>query len=190
MIAAPTRRFTVDEYHRMSELGILSHTERTELLNGEIFQMVAQGKAHAVATRKAGDVFKFGLDRNRYTVHIQAPITLNDRSEPQPDVTVTVSDPQEFATHHPGPEEILLLIEVSDSSLKYDLETKAVAYAIAGIEEYWVLDVDNRRLFVHQQPTLTGYRTTDAYTDADEIAPLVLKDFKVQIADMLSPIIN
>ncbi|MEO0540855.1 MAG: Uma2 family endonuclease [Cyanobacteria bacterium P01_A01_bin.105] len=188
MTAAPTRRFTVDEYYRMSELGIFSPNERTELLNGEIFQMVAQGKAHAVATRRTGNIFRFGLD-HRFAVHVQAPITLNERSEPQPDVTVTVADSQDFITHHPGPDEILLLIEASDSSLKHDLETKSLAYAVAGIVDYWVLDVVNRELVAFQQPSPTGYQITQTYTDADRVTPLSFKEFDVRVADLLPPLV-
>ncbi|MEL6136375.1 MAG: Uma2 family endonuclease [Cyanobacteria bacterium J06626_23] len=187
MNSALISRFTVSKYHRMSELGILFHTERTELLNGEIFQLIDKSTAHAAA-RRTGDVFLLGL-KGEYAVHIKAPISLDEQSEPYPDVTVTVTDPEDFITHHSGPDEILLLIEVADSSLKHDLETKAAAYAIAGIVEYWVLDVDNRRLFVFHQPTASGYQTTKTYTDVDAIAPLFFKDFEIHIADMLPPVI-
>ena len=193
MIAAPTRRFTVDEYYRMSELGILTHTERTELLNGEIFQLVAHGKAHAVAIRRTGSLFTVGL-AGRFETQIQLPVTLNEYSEPQPDIAITIPDPHDFLTHHPSPEEILLLIEVADSSLQHDLETKASAYSVAGIAEYWVLDVNERNLFVLRQPTPAGYRSTVTYTDADTVIPLrfedFFEDFKVRVADMLPPIVN
>ncbi len=187
MTAALLRRFTVNEYHRMSELGILFHTERTELVNGTIFQLIDKSTAHSAATRRTWDLFSMRL-RGRYTVHTKAPVALNEQSEPYPDLAVTVVDPQDFITHHPGPDEILLLVEVADVSLRHDLETKASAYAIAGINEYWVLDVNDRRLFMFQQPTSAGYQFTVTYTDADTLAPLAFKDFEVRVADMLPPV--
>ena len=151
MVASQTRRFTVDEYNRMSELGILTATEHTELVNGEIITMIAKGFAHASAVLRTQECFQEALGR-RIFVRAQDPIRLSNHSEPEPDIVIAARDPLAYSTHHPSPDEILLVIEVADSSLKYDLKTKAPLYAAAGIKEYWILDVMERQLYTFRQP--------------------------------------
>lgn len=151
MVASQTRRFTVDEYTRMSELGILAETEHTELINGEIVTMVAKGFAHASATTRIKTIFELAL-QNQAIIRVQDPIRLSNHSEPESDITIAACDPLAYSTHHPSPKEVWLVIEVADSSLKYDLETKAPMYAAAGIEEYWILDVIERQLYTFRQP--------------------------------------
>jgi Uma2 family endonuclease len=188
MVAAQTHRFTVSEYHRMSELGILSPTERTELINGEIITMAAKGTAHTSATTRTKKLFELAL-QDQATIRVQDPIRLNDFSEPEPDVVIAVSDSLDYSTHHPTPEEVLLVIEVADSSLKYDLEVKAPLYAAAGITEYWVLDVIERQLHSFRQPAEGRYQWQTILADALEIAPLAFPAVIVKITQMLPPVV-
>jgi Uma2 family endonuclease len=186
MVAVRPRHFTVSEYHRMSEFGILPSGERTELLNGQIITMAAKGTAHSSAVLLTQDFFKERLGRKVF-VKSQDPIHLSDDSEPEPDVVLAIRDPLAYSTHHPTAMEVLLVIEVADSSLKYDLETKALAYAKAGISEYWVLDVFDRKLHVFRQPSELGYQSQTILAETLDITPLALPDCVVAIRALLPP---
>ncbi|WP_110987533.1 Uma2 family endonuclease [Acaryochloris thomasi] len=187
MTAVQTRRFTVQEYYRMTEQGILSPTERTELINGEIVKMAAKGTAHTSAVLLVQDVFKESLGRQVF-VKSQDPIQLFNDSEPEPDVAVVKRDPLAYSTHHPIPEEILLVIEVADSSLKYDLETMAVLYARAEIAEYWVLDVLTRQLHIFRQPHQDRYQSQMILAETLDVTPIAFTDCTIAIRDLLPPI--
>jgi Uma2 family endonuclease len=183
------RLWTVAEYHRMAEAGILEHGERVELLEGKIIWMSAKGTAHTCAVGRIDRIFQNAL-KNRAWVSIQDPITLNDRSEPEPDISVVKIDPLDYADHHPTPREVYLIIEVADSSLKFDCETKGKAYSEAGISDYWVLDVVKRQLYVFREPTSQGYQS-QVVLDADAaISPLAFPDFQIQIQQMLPPLVS
>ncbi|MEM8805803.1 MAG: Uma2 family endonuclease [Cyanobacteria bacterium P01_G01_bin.38] len=186
MVAIQTRRFTVEEYIRMSELGILAPAERTELVNGEIITMTAKGTAHTSATTLTKTVFELGL-RNQAIIRVQDLIYLNDYSEPEPDIVIAVQDLLACSTHHPRPDEVLLAIEVADTSLRYDLETKAPMYAAAGINEYWGLDVIERQLHVFRQPADGRYQEQSILAETLEVAPLAFPDLIVPISQMLPP---
>jgi Uma2 family endonuclease len=187
MTAVHARRFTVQEYYRMTEQGILSPTERTELVNGEIIKMVAKETAHTSAVLIVQDVFKERLGRQVF-VKSQDPIRLFDDSEPEPDVAVVKRDPLAYSTHHPLPAEVLLLIEAADSSLKYDLETKAILYARAEISEYWVLDVLERQLHVFRQPHQGRYQSQTILAETLEVTPIAFADCAIAIQDLLPPV--
>lgn len=186
MVAAGPKRFTVDDYHRMSELEILSPTEHTELINGEIVVMAAKGTAHASAVLLTHQLLTKLLNWQLF-VRCEAPICLNDRSEPEPDIAVVQLDPLAYSTRHPTPEDVLLLIEVASSSLQYDLEVKAPLYAAAGIADYWILDVIERELHVFRQPVGNRYQSHSVLAAALSITPIAFADLEIQISHMLPP---
>ena len=186
MVAAGPKRFTVDDYHRMSELEILSPVERTELINGEIVVMAAKGTAHASAVLLTQRLLTRMIGWQLF-VRSEAPIQLNDRSEPEPDITVVRLDPLAYSTHHPTPKDVLLLIEVADSSFKHDLEVKAPTYAAAGIVDYWILDVIERELHVFRQPLGDRYQSHSVLAATLSITPVAFADLDIQISDMLPP---
>ena len=128
------RAFDVHEYHRMAEAGILDEDDRVELIEGEIVQMSPIGSRHqGCVNRLARLLFEFaGRD---YVVHIQGPVRLNERSEPQPDLALLKLRPDFYSERHPTPDDVLLLIEVSETSADYDREVKLPLYAGAGIAE-------------------------------------------------------
>lgn len=138
-----SKRFTVDEYHRLIELGFFTENERVELITGEIFQMTSKVKPHAVCeTRLYGELYK--LIGDMATLRGQQPITLSNYSEPEPDMVIAKNTPDDYLANHPMASDVLLLIEISDSSLKYDQEIKLPVYAEAGINNYWIFNlVDN-----------------------------------------------
>jgi Uma2 family endonuclease len=183
------RLWTVAEYHRMAEAGILEDGERVELLEGQIIWMSAKGTAHTCAVGRIDRILQNAL-KNRAWVSVQDPITLNDKSEPEPDISVVKIDSLDYADHHPTPSEVYLIIEVADSSLKFDCETKGKAYSEAGISDYWVLDVVKRQLYVFREPTFQGYQS-QVTLDADAvISPLEFPDFQINIQQMLPPLVS
>ena len=182
------RLWTVEEYHRMAETGILDDSEHVELLEGKIIWMSAKGTAHRSAVGRSDYLLKEAL-KNRAWVSVQDPITLNDRSEPEPDIAVVKIDPLDYADHHPVPSEVYLVIEVADSSLKFDCETKSKAYAQAGINDYWVLDVVERQLYVFREPTSSGYKTKVILGEQETISPLQFPDLQIGVREILPPTI-
>ncbi|UFP96710.1 Uma2 family endonuclease [Gloeobacter morelensis] len=132
------RAWTVEEYHRMIEAGILTTEDQVELLEGQIVQMSPQKSPHAATTHKASDVLQKILAETAL-IRTQFPITLLPDSEPEPDIVVVRPDPRYYLERHPDAGDILLLIEVSDSTLDYDRRCKAGVYARVGIADYWIL---------------------------------------------------
>ena len=180
------RLWTVEEYHRMNEAGIFAPNERVELLEGRIIWMIAKGTAHRSAVGRIDRLLQDCL-KNRALICVQDPVKLNDRSEPEPDISVVKIDPLDYADHHPTPSEVYLIIEVADSSLKLDCETKAKAYSFSGIKDYWVLDVVKRELHIFRKPTIKGYESQIIFGEDEIVSPLEFPDLQVAISDMLPP---
>ena len=145
MTATREKTWTVEEYHRMIEAGILTEGDNIELLDGRIVEMSPQTPLHAGTTQRS-DRYLQHLLRDLAEIRAQLPITLAS-SEPEPDIAVVCIDPGAYGDHHPNPSEILLLIEVSYSTLQIDRREKALIYARANIAEYWILDQRARRIF-------------------------------------------
>ncbi|MEH2117978.1 Uma2 family endonuclease [Nostoc sp.] len=181
------RLWTVEEYHRMAEAGIFGADERVELLEGKIIWMIAKGTAHRSAVGRTDYLLKNRLG-NRAWVSIQDPVKLNEQSEPEPDIAVVKVDPLDYADHHPTPSEVYLIIEVADSSLKLDCQTKAKAYSQAGITDYWVLDVVSRQLYVFREPTQDGYQSKVILAEDATISPLEFPDLSIAVLEILPPV--
>jgi Uma2 family endonuclease len=180
------RLWTVEEYHRMNEAGIFAPDERVELLEGKILCKSAKSTAHRSATGRINYVLKKRLE-NRAWVSSQELVKLNERSEPEPDISVVKIHPLDYADHHPTPSEVYLIIEVADSSLKLDCETKAQAYSLAGIKDYWVLDVVKRELHIFRNPTENGYESQVIIMESETVSPLEFPDLQIRLSDMLPP---
>ncbi|PZV15190.1 MAG: hypothetical protein DCF22_07715 [Leptolyngbya sp.] len=151
MNVATPKRFTIDEYHRLIQLGFLQESERVELIRGELIQMAAKGTPHTVCCA----ILCRQLDRllgDRAAIRGQDPITLPNQSEPEPDVVVARGRDEDYLAHHPYPQDILLVIEISDSTLTYDQTTKLSLYAEAEIAEYWIVNLSDRQLERYSQP--------------------------------------
>lgn len=181
------RLWTVDEYHRMAEAGIFADDERVELLEGKIIWMIAKGTAHRSAVGRTDRLLQNCL-RNIALICVQDPVKLNNRSEPEPDISVVKIDPLDYADHHPTPSEVYLIIEVADSSLKLDCETKAKAYSQAGIKDYWVLDVVKRELHIFREPTEEGYQSEVILAEDGIVSPLEFPDLQIAVLEMLPPV--
>lgn len=183
------RLWTVEEYHQMAEAGIFHPEERVELIAGQIIRMSAKGTAHTAAVRRTAKVLR-NLLFNQAEAYTQDPIQLNDFSEPEPDIAVVRHDPLDYADHHPTPSEVYLIIEVADSSLKYDRETKGKAYARSGIADYWVLDVNERKLHVFREPTQDGFQSEVILFEEASVSPLQFPALEIALQDMLPPLIS
>lgn len=183
----PLRLLTVEEYHRMAEVGILHPDEKVELIAGQIIRkMSPQGSPHAAAITRTNRLFGRALGDN-VLVRLQLPVILNDFSEPEPNVAVVKADPLDYDDHHPTAEDVYLIVEIADRTLKSDLTVKQKDYARSGIKDYWVLDVNNRRLYVYRQPTEEGYQQEMILGEDDSIAFMQFSDCVILVADMLRP---
>jgi len=183
------RQWTVKEYQKLGEMGFFHPEERVELISGNIIRMSAKGTAHTSATRRTATLLRAILE-NLAAVYTQDPIALDDNSEPEPDIAVVRIDPLDYATHHPTPSEVYLIIEVADSSLAYDREIKAKIYARSGITDYWVLNVNERQLHVFREPADDGYQSEVILGEFSRISPLQFPAFNIAIGEMLPPIIS
>lgn len=154
--APAVHRFTRDEYYRMGEAGLFRN-ERVELLDGEIVTMSPHNPPHAgITSRLAATLIR--LLGERFSVRVQFPIILDDWSEPEPDITVCRFDPDGYVREHPHAAQVLLVIEVADSSLFYDRTQKVSAYASSRIREYWIINLVDRRIEVLSDPDPTDQR--------------------------------
>lgn len=141
---APRRTFDVHEYHRMSEAGILTEDDRIELIEGELTEMSPIGSRHAACVMRLTKLLERAVGE-RYIINIQNPVRLDDLSEPEPDVAVLRYREDFYAESHPAPQDALLLIEISDTSLDYDRTVKLPLYAKHEIPEVWIVDLQSSR---------------------------------------------
>ena len=149
-------RYTVQDYHRMGETGVLRHDDRVELIQGEIFDMSPIGTLHAATVKRLSKALNRAI-ADQAIVSVQDPIVLDDFSEPQPDIALLRFQNDYYASGHPRAEDVLLIIEVADSSLRYDREIKLPLYAGHGIAHAWLVDVEAGRLTAYSQPESNDY---------------------------------
>lgn len=149
-VTPAVHRFTRDEYHRMATTGLFAD-QRVELLDGEIIIMSPKLTSHSYAVTRLMYTLipAFGAGA---IVRVQDPVVLNDRSEPEPDLVVCQADPGQYKQAHPRADQVLLIIEVADSSLSYDRTRKAKAYAQSSIPEYWIVNLQDRQIEVLTEP--------------------------------------
>jgi Uma2 family endonuclease len=174
-------RFSREAYHRMFEIGVLSREQRFELLDGEIVMMSPLGPSNSALI---GRLMNFFVKPLRYaaTCRIQMPIVVSDHSEPEPDVALVQHREDDYFHRHPGPSDIMLIIEVAQSSLRLDLRIKLRLYASSGIVEYWVVDVENQIVIVHRQPNASGYQDVHQFGAEAVIAPLAVPECQLDLS--------
>jgi Uma2 family endonuclease len=180
------RMISVQDYHRMAEAEIFRPDERVELIAGQVIPMAAKGTAHSAAITRINRLLKGRLG-DRVLLRLQDPIELDNYSEPEPDIALVKPDPLDYEDHHPTVSEVFLIIEVADSSLKFDCEVKAIAYAKSGVSDYWVLDVTARKLHVFRLPSSAGYQSETILLEEVAISPLAFPDCEIRIEEMLRP---
>jgi Uma2 family endonuclease len=179
------RLFTRKEYHAMGKAGILGHQERVELLEGEIIAMSPAGDRHSACVVRLNRVFA-GLNiANRTLVSVQSPVVTSPTSEPEPDFMLLTFRDDLYDFGKPRPRDVLLLIEVADSSLDYDRGIKLPYYASLGIPEVWISNLRDDRIEAHTEPTPQGYRATRIYTRGDTISPTAFPDLQINVSDII-----
>lgn len=155
--AAQRRLFTVSDYYKMAEAGILSPDDRVELIRGEILKMSPIKSQHAGVINKLVKMLIRQLD-DRATVAGQNPLHISKFSEPEPDIIVARFREDEYVERHPRPEDVFLLIEVADSSLAFDRKVKTPLYVQAGIPEYWIVNLNDRQIEIFRSPAEGEYQ--------------------------------
>jgi Uma2 family endonuclease len=153
-------RLTVGDYYRMAEVGILAQDARVELIDGEIIDMAPPGSLHAAVVHRLTEILVRAAER-RATVLVQNPVRLNEYSEPQPDLALLRRREDFYSEHHPRPADVLLIVEVAATSLRFDRDTKLPLYAEHGIPEFWLVDLGAKRLVRHRAPEHRSYTLVD-----------------------------
>lgn len=177
--------FSVEEYHKLGEVGIFDEDDRVELLDGNILLMSPIGYRHMGAVRRMNKLFNRRF-ADRCEVDVQNPIMIDGKSEPQPDILL-LRDTVYSRKSPPLPEDVLLLVEAADSSLQFDRTDKRDAYARGGIVEYWLLDLTRNELHVFRDSDGHDYRSAQCLRFDESIAPLAFADTPVVVRDLLPP---
>jgi Uma2 family endonuclease len=177
------RSFTVEEYHRMAQAGILREDDRVELLEGEILEMTPIGSQHAACVARLTALF--AQVHTKAIVWVQNPIRLSGRSEPQPDLALLRSRPDFYAQTHPGPGDVLLVVEVAETSVEVDRDVKVPLYARAGIPEVWLVDLSGECIEVFHKASPQGYQEVRRVRPGDRLTPRAFPDLDLAAHDLL-----
>jgi Uma2 family endonuclease len=178
--------WVVSDYHQMIESGILTPNCPVELLEGRIIRMSPRRPFHASSVHRTNKHLSKLLG-NRAEVRIQAPITLGDDSEPEPDIAVVSTDINEYADRHPAPKDIYLLIEVADTTLTKDRQVKSRIYAKNLVSEYWILDLQNRQVYIYRSPAGDKYQIELVLKSQESTSIQAFPDLTITL-DALFPI--
>jgi len=184
-VGAARRLFTREEYHRMAEVGILKPTDRVELIRGEIVQMSPPGRRHVAFVDNLNQLLVMKL-AGRAIVSVQNPVVLADDTEPQPDLAIRRLRAVPYKDREAHADDALLLIEVADTSLRYDRSTKLRLYAEAGIPESWLVDCAAESVEIYRTPLAGGYRDVSTVTVDGTLAPLAFPDVVLRARDIFA----
>lgn len=177
-------RFSVDEYYKMIELDILKDYEKAEIIDGELIKKTTIGDRHAAIVNVLNRFFVKNVS-DEVLVSIQNPLRISDFDEPEPDIVL--SDLTKYdGKRHPRPEEVILVIEVSDTTLKYDRDIKLPLYAEAGISEVWIVNLKKDIIEIHQKPFNDIYQTVKVYKPGETVKSEVLPDLSLEVDKILS----
>jgi Uma2 family endonuclease len=179
------RLFTREEYHRMGEVGILKPTDRVELIRGEIVEMSPIGRRHVAFVNNLNQLLVLRLG-GRAIVSVQNPVVLDDDTEPQPDLAVLRRRAVPYKECEPATDDVLLLIEVADSSLAYDRGTKLRLYAESGIPEYWLVDTAAEAIEMHREAGPGGYGEMHRVTASDTVSPQAFPDITLPLGEIFA----
>lgn len=179
------RKFTAAEYYAMAEVGILAPDERVELLAGEIITMAAVGSRHVFCVRWLNKALMFALGDSA-VLDVQSPVTLDTGNEPQPDLMVLRWRNDRYITAaKPGPDDVLLVIEVSDTSAGFDRRHQAPLYAAHGIPEMWLFDVNSRQVEVYDEPIAGGYTQLRIVGRDGILTPAALPHVAISVSEVM-----
>ncbi len=183
-IELPIHRFTVKEYYHLAEAGILHEDDNVELIDGRIIDMTPIGSKHASRVDSISNLL-FEKLQKRAIIRVQNPIDLDEQSEPEPDVTILKKRTDFYSEHHPRPEDVLLIIEVADSSIEYDRTIKIPLYAKSGIQEVWLVNILENTVEIYHSPSQDGYKVMIKLHHTESITPTNFHDITIKIDEML-----
>jgi len=173
-----TYRFTVKDYHRMTEAEVFDPDDRVELFDGRVYDMAPIGSRHAGCLKRLVSLFGPGIGQGAI-LSVQDPIYLDHHSEPQPDFALLQPRSDFYAREHPRPSDVLLVVEIAETTIEYDLQTKSPRYLAAGIPEVWVVDV------VREVVHVTRGGTTSQLRAGDSLAPMAFPDLVLEVSAVL-----
>ena len=179
------RRFTVEEYHRMAQAGILTEDDRVELIEGEIIETAPIGSRHAACVNRLNRLFSQSVG-DRAMISVQNPIRLGVHSEPHPDLALLKPRGDFYASAHPTAQDVLLVIEVAETSIDYDRQTRVPLYARAGVPEVWLVDLSGTRVEVYRLPREGRYSDVRIALQGETLTPQALPDVVVRVDEILS----
>ncbi len=182
VVIQPRHRWTVADYHRMGEVGLLNEDSRVELINGEIVEMAPIGYEHAGHQNYLFNFFARIL-HGKAVVAGQNPVILGGYEEPQPDIALLRWRDDFYKTAHPHAEDILLLVEISNSTIRYDRDVKVPLYANNGIPEVWLLDLQSQQLEIYRDP-INGHYQQKTSLRTGKIAPILCPDAVIDLAEV------
>jgi Uma2 family endonuclease len=178
------RRFNVDEYYALAHAGILGPDERVELLAGEIVKMAPIGSRHAFCVRELSKRFHSAIGDGAI-ISVQAPVRLAAGNEPEPDIAVLHPREDGYASAHPGLGDVLLVIEVSDTSVGFDRRHKVPMYAAHGIPEVWLFDLNSRSVEIYDAPWAGGYTTLRSVASGDNLTLSAFPDVTIPVCEVM-----
>ncbi len=185
MVSAPYKyMLTVDDYHRMGQAGIFAEDDRVELLDGEIYVMAPIGDDHSTTVRILLNQFARRLGE-RAIVDAQNPMRLSNYSEPQPDIMLLAPRADFYRSGKPRPEDVLLLVEVADSSLAFDRTIKLPRYARDGIREVWIVNLVARQIEVYRAPVDGVFTETAVVARGQSVSPRAFPDIAIAVNDVV-----
>jgi Uma2 family endonuclease len=183
---APARhRLDVGAYYKMAEAGILTRNDHVELIGGEIFDMAPIGSTHAGKTDRLNHVFARAAVDGLALVRVQGPLRLDALNEPQPDVMLLKPRKDYYQGRHPGAADVLLLVEVSESSLAYDCGMKLALYARSGVPEVWIVDLPGAAIEVCREPTGDAYALRQRLTSGS-LTPVLVPGVTIDVGALLA----
>jgi Uma2 family endonuclease len=177
-------KITVDTFNRMIDDGYFGPEDRVELIRGELVNMAPIGHEHAGHVKQLNRMLTLSIG-DRGILGVQDPLILEDLSQPQPDIAILRSRIDFYARSNPTAQDVLLIIEVSDSTLAYDRQVKGPLYAEAGIADYWIVNLPGEQIIVHRDPTPTGYRSVQVLRRGEMVSPLAFPDLQIAVSDVL-----
>ena len=178
------RRLTVDDFAKMCEVGILSADDHVELIDGELVEMPPMGSEHAgIVNELAGALF--GLLDSSVRLRVRSSVQLTRYTQPEPDLVIVSRDSRLYLRGHPQPQDVLVAVEVADSSLTFDREQKMPRYAAAGVPEAWLVDVRARTITVYTDPTAEGYRASHTLGWTERLDAKAVDGLRIRFEDIL-----
>ncbi|HXG85252.1 MAG TPA: Uma2 family endonuclease [Pyrinomonadaceae bacterium] len=178
------KRFSVEEFYKMTEAGILPEESGWEVIDGYLLDKMTIGSKHASIVKRLNRILT-NLVANQAVISIQDPVHIDEYNEPEPDIALLEPREDFYAAGHPSPPDVLLLIEVSDSTVEYDREIKKTLYAEAGIPEFWLVNLKNETIEVYTQPKNGSYYSARILEAGETIDSKSIENLTLSVAEIL-----